>query len=62
MSSLLKRNKILFNVHLILSIVFSIPLLIIGVTGAILSYQHEFEALINAGSKKIEKTGEMQSV
>ncbi len=62
MSSLLKRNKILFNVHLILSIVFSIPLLIIGVTGAILSYQHEFEALINAGSKKVEKTGEMQSV
>ena len=62
MSSLLKRNKILFNVHLILSIVFSIPLLIIGTTGAILSYQHELEALINAGSKKIEKTGEMQSV
>ncbi|WP_297895314.1 PepSY-associated TM helix domain-containing protein, partial [uncultured Campylobacter sp.] len=62
MSSFLKRNKILFNVHLILSIVFSIPLLIIGVTGAILSYQHELEALINAGSKKVEKTGEMQSV
>ncbi len=62
MSSLLKRNKILFNVHLILSIVFSIPLLIMGVTGAILSYQHELEALINAGSKKVEKTGEMQSV
>ena len=62
MSSLLKRNKILFNVHLILSIVFSIPLLIIGVTGAILSYQHELEELINAGSKKVEKTGEMQSV
>jgi len=62
MSSLLKRNKILFNVHLILSIVFSIPLLVVGVTGAILSYQHELEALINAGSKKIEKTGEMQSV
>ncbi len=62
MSSLLKRDKILFNIHLILSIVFSIPLLIIGVTGAILSYQHEFEALINVGSKKVEKTGEMQSV
>jgi len=62
MSSLLKRNKILFNVHLILSIVFSIPLLVIGVTGGILSYQHELEALINAGSKKVEKTGEMQSV
>nr|WP_314218117.1 PepSY-associated TM helix domain-containing protein [uncultured Campylobacter sp.] len=62
MSSLLKRNKILFNVHLILSIVFSIPLLIIGVTGAILSYQHELEELINAGSKRVEKTGEMQSV
>ncbi len=62
MSSLLKRNKILFNVHLVLSIVFSIPLLVMGVTGAILSYQHELEALINAGSKKIEKTGEMQSV
>ena len=62
MSSLLKRNKILFNVHLILSIVFSIPLLIIGTTGAILSYQHELEELINAGSKRVEKTGEMQSV
>ena len=62
MSSLLKRNKILFNVHLVLSIVFSIPLLVMGVTGAILSYQHELEALINAGSKKIEKIGEMQSV
>ena len=62
MSLLLKRNKILFNIHLILSIVFSIPLLIISVTGAILSYQHEFEELINAGSKKVEKTGEMQSV
>ena len=62
MSSLLKRNKILFNIHLVLSIVFSIPLLVVGVTGAILSYQHELEALINAGSKKVEKTGEMQSV
>lgn len=62
MSSLLKRNKILFNVHLVLSIVFSIPLLVMGVTGAILSYQHELEELINAGSKKVEKTGEMQSV
>ena len=62
MSSLLKRNKILFNVHLILSIVFSIPLLVMGITGAILSYQHELEVLINAGSKKVEKTGEMQSV
>ncbi|WP_299227582.1 PepSY-associated TM helix domain-containing protein [uncultured Campylobacter sp.] len=62
MSSLLRQNKILFNIHLILSIVFSIPLLIIGITGAILSYQHELEALINAGSKKVEKTGEMQSV
>ena len=62
MSLLLKRNKILFNIHLILSIVFSIPLLIVGTTGAILSYQHELEALINADSKKVEKTGEMQSV
>ena len=62
MSSLLRQNKILFNIHLILSIVFSIPLLVMGVTGAILSYQHELEALINAGSKKVEKTGEMQSV
>ena len=62
MSSLLRQNKILFNIHLILSIVFSIPLLVMGVTGAILSYQHELEELINAGSKKVEKTGEMQSV
>ena len=62
MSSLLKRNKILFNIHLILSIVFSIPLLIIGVTGAILSYQHELEDLINLNAVKVEKTGEMLSV
>ena len=62
MSSLLKRNKILFNVHLILSIVFSIPLLVMGVTGAILSYQHELDDLINLNAPKVEKTGETLSV
>ena len=62
LKKILRKNKFLFNLHLILSIIFAVPLLLIGVTGAILSYQHEFEALINAGSKKIEKTGEMQSV
>ena len=59
---LLRRNQFLFNLHLILSIIFAIPLLLIGVTGAILSYQNELEELINLNSVKVEKTGEMLSV
>ena len=58
---LLRRNQFLFNLHLILSIIFAIPLLVIGVTGAILSYQHELEDLINLNAAKVEKTGEMLS-
>ena len=58
---LLRRNQFLFNLHLILSIIFAVPLLVIGVTGAILSYQHELEELINLNSVKVEKTGEMLS-
>ena len=57
----LRRNQILFNLHLILSIIFTVPLLVIGVTGAILSYQHELEELINLNAVKVEKTGEMLS-
>ena len=59
---LLRRNQFLFNLHLILSIIFAVPLLVIGVTGAILSYQHELEDLINLNAVKVEKTGEMISV
>jgi len=59
---MLRKNKFLFNLHLILSIIFAIPLLLIGVTGAILSYQNELEELINLNSVKVEKTGEMLSV
>jgi len=59
---MLRKNKFLFNLHLILSIIFAIPLLLIGVTGAILSYQDELEELINLNSVKVEKTGEMLSV
>jgi len=58
----LRRNQFLFNLHLILSIIFAIPLLLIGVTGAILSYQNELEELINLNSVKVEKTGEMLSM
>ena len=59
---LLRRNQFLFNLHLILSIIFAIPLLVIGVTGAILSYQHELEEIINLNAAKVEKMGEMLSV
>ncbi len=59
---MLMKNKFLFNLLLILSIVFTIPLLLIGVTGAILSYQNELEELINLNYVKVEKTGEMLSV
>ena len=59
---LLRRNHFLFNLHLILSIIFAIPLLVVGVTGAILSYQHELEEIINLNAAKVEKTGEMLSV
>ena len=58
---LLRRNQFLFNLHLILSIIFAVPLLVIGVTGAILSYQHELEDLINLNAVKVEKTGKMLS-
>ena len=58
---LLRRNQFLFNLHLILSIIFAIPLLIIGFTGAILSYQHELEEIINLSAAKVKKTGEMLS-
>ncbi len=58
----LRRNQFLFNLHLILSIIFAIPLLIIGVTGGILSYQHELEELINLNAVKVEKMGKMLSV
>ncbi len=57
----LRRNQFLFNLHLILSIIFAISLLVIGVTGAILSYQHELEEIINLNAAKVEKTGEMLS-
>lgn len=57
----LRRNQFLFNLHLILSIIFAIPLLVVGVTGAILSYQHELEEIINLNAAKVEKTGEMLS-
>ena len=43
----LRRKQFLFNLHLILSIIFAVPLLLIGVTGAILSYQHELDDLIS---------------
>jgi putative oxidoreductase len=59
---LLRRNQFLFNLHLILSIIFAIPLLVVGVTGAILSYQHELEEIINLNAAKVEKMGEMLSV
>ena len=59
---LLRRNQFLFNLHLILSIIFAIPLLVVGVAGAILSYQHELEELINLNAAKVEKTSEMLSV
>ena len=59
---LLRRNQFLFNLHLILSIIFAIPLLVVGVTGAILSYQHELEEIINLNAAKVEKTGKMLSV
>nr|WP_314399275.1 PepSY-associated TM helix domain-containing protein [uncultured Campylobacter sp.] len=62
LKKILRKNKFLFNLHLILSIIFAIPLLLIGVTGAILSYQNELEELINLNSVKVEKTGEMLSV
>ena len=58
----LRRNQFLFNLHLILSIIFAVPLLLIGVTGAILSYQHELDDLINLNAPKVEKTGETLSV
>lgn len=59
---LLRRNQFLFNLHLILSIIFAIPLLVVGVTGGILSYQHELEELINLNVVKVEKMGKMLSV
>ena len=59
---LLRRNQFLFNLHLILSIIFAIPLLVVGVTGAILSYQHELEEIINLNAAKVEKRGKMLSV
>jgi len=62
LKKMLRKNKFLFNLHLILSIIFAIPLLLIGVTGAILSYQNELEELINLNSVKVEKTGEMLSM
>lgn len=62
LKKVLRRNQFLFNLHLILSIIFAIPLLVVGVTGAILSYQHELEELINLNATKVKKTGEMLSV
>lgn len=62
LKKVLRRNQFLFNLHLILSIIFAIPLLVVGITGAILSYQHELEELINLNAAKVEKTGEMLSV
>ncbi|WP_304346279.1 PepSY-associated TM helix domain-containing protein [Campylobacter showae] len=62
LKKVLRRNQFLFNLHLILSIIFAIPLLVVGITGAILSYQHELEELVNLNATKVEKTGEMLSV
>lgn len=51
------KSKFIFNIHLILSIVFFIPLLAIALSGAIVSYQNEIANFINKDLLKVEYNG-----
>lgn len=58
MSKLLKRNKFIFNIHLLLSIIFTLPLLIIAISGSIISYESEISDFINSKNLHAEKTSQ----
>lgn len=44
---LLKRNKILFNIHLILSFVFCVPLFVLSITGVFIQYENEIKQILS---------------
>ncbi|WP_169784964.1 PepSY-associated TM helix domain-containing protein [Campylobacter curvus] len=51
---LLKKNKFWFNLHLILTLICCVPLLIVAVTGAIISYHDEIIDALNAKNSHVK--------
>lgn len=47
MRRVFKRSKFCFNAHLILALVFSLPLLVVAISGALLSYADEISETLN---------------
>lgn len=56
MKALLKKKKFWFNIHLLLTFIFCIPLILVAVSGSILSYRSEIITALN--TKNIEIKGE----
>lgn len=50
---LLKRKKVIFNIHLILSLICFIPMFIIAMTGVYISYDDFLGDIVNKNDKKI---------
>lgn len=50
---LLKRKKVVFNIHLILSFICFIPLIVLAITGSMLSYDDFLIDILNRNDKKI---------
>jgi len=51
---LLKKNKFWFNLHLILTLICCVPLAIVAVTGAIISYHDEIIDALNAKNSHVK--------
>ena len=54
----LKRGKFWFNVHLISTFICALPLLVVAITGAIISYHDEIIDLLNESSSNVVKSAD----
>ena len=52
--TLLKKNKFWFNLHLVLTLICCVPLAIVAVTGAIISYHDEIIDALNAKNSHVK--------
>ncbi|WP_169755242.1 PepSY-associated TM helix domain-containing protein [Campylobacter curvus] len=52
--TLLKKNKFWFNLHLVLTLICCVPLAIVAVTGAIISYHDEIIDALNARNSHVK--------
>ncbi|MGP1484802.1 MAG: PepSY-associated TM helix domain-containing protein [Campylobacter sp.] len=56
------KSKSIFNIHLILSLICFIPLFIMALSGAIVSYQNEISNFINKDLMRVKSSGEKLSI